>query len=102
MAIDSMHHAPSDILEPEYEELLRHLKVGGAGSACVPKEQVGLRQTSLQALGPKTDGPGTPWAEPYDLEKLLSMFEPARFDVVLYQEFHNSDFNWFDLLYRGT
>ena len=24
------------------------------------------------------------------------MFAPARFDVVLYQEFHNSDFNWFD------
>ncbi len=51
--------------------------------------------------GEITDGFGTPWCEPYDLAKLLSMFEPAKFDVVLYQEFHNSDFNWFDLLYRG-
>jgi hypothetical protein len=51
--------------------------------------------------GLTTDGPGTPWAEWYDLDKLLSMFAPARFEVVLYQEFHNGDFNWFDLRYRG-
>ena len=29
MAMGSMHHAPMDILKPEYQELLRHLKVGG-------------------------------------------------------------------------
>jgi hypothetical protein len=28
------------------------------------------------------------------------MFEPAKFEVVLYREFHNGDFNWFDLLYK--
>jgi len=47
-----------------------------------------------------TDGKGTPWAEPYDPQKLLSMFAPAKFDVVLYQEFHKGDFVWFDLPYR--
>jgi len=56
---------------------------------------------SFDKWGPMVDGPGTPWEEWYDVPKLLSMFEPAKFDVVLYQEFHNSDFNWFDLCYSG-
>ena len=29
MAMGSLHHAPLDILKPEYEELVRHLKTGG-------------------------------------------------------------------------
>ena len=29
MAMGSLHHAPSDIMKPEYQELMRHLKVGG-------------------------------------------------------------------------
>jgi hypothetical protein len=47
-----------------------------------------------------TDG-GAPWVEWYDLTKLHAVLEPARFDTVLYFEFHNSDFNWFDLLRRS-
>ena len=43
--------------------------------------------------------PGLPWAEWYDLDKLLGLFDHARFEVVLCREFHNSDFIWFDLLY---
>lgn len=32
------------------------------------------------------------------LEKVLWFLQPAKFEVILNFEFHNSDFNWFDLL----
>jgi len=104
MAMGSMHHAPVDILKPEYRELLRHLKVGGRWlQLAYPKARwVRDKRPRFAHWGLTTDGPGTPWAEWYDVEKLLGMFAPSEFEVVLYQEFHNSDFNWFDLLYRGT
>jgi protein-L-isoaspartate O-methyltransferase len=104
MAMGSMHHAPADILEPEYKELLRHLEVGGHWlQLAYPKARwIRDKRPRFAHWGLSTDGPGTPWAEWYDVEKLLGMFTPAKFDVVLYQEFHNSDFNWFDLLYRGN
>ena len=35
------------------------------------------------------------------LERVRSL-APAKFDLVLYQEFHQGYFNWFDLFYRGT
>ncbi|SRR6266481_4474985 len=103
MAMGSLHHAPIDILKPEYNELLRHLKVGGRWlQLAYPKERwIRDKRPRFAYWGLTTDGAGTPWAEWYDVEKLLSMFGPARFDVVLYQEFHNSDYNWFDLLYLG-
>ena len=50
--------------------------------------------------GEKTDG-GAPWMEWYDLEKLLRRLEPYRFDTVLAFNFHDDDFNWFDLQLRG-
>jgi SAM-dependent methyltransferase len=103
MAMGSLHHAPMSVLKPEYQELLRHLKVGGRWlQLAYPKSRwVRDGRPRFAHWGVVTDGVGTPWAEWLDLEKLLSMFAPAKFDVVLYQEFHNSDFNWFDLLYRG-
>jgi 2-polyprenyl-3-methyl-5-hydroxy-6-metoxy-1,4-benzoquinol methylase len=103
MAMGSLHHAPMDILKPELRELLRHLKVGGRWlQLAYPKSRwVRNKRPRFAYWGVMTDGEGTPWAEWLDLEKLLGVFGPAKFDVVLYQEFHNSDFNWFDLLYRG-
>lgn len=103
MAMGSMHHAPLGVLKPEYHELLRHLKIGGRWlQLAYPFSRwVRYGKPSFSKFGELTDGIGTPWAEPYDLPKLLDMFAPAKFDVVLYQEFHNSDFNWFDLLYKG-
>jgi SAM-dependent methyltransferase len=103
MAMGSMHHAPRDFLKPEYQELLRRLKVGGRWfQLAYPKARwIRDKRPSFGKWGEMCDGAGTPWAEWYDLDKLLSVLAPARFDVVLYREFHNSDFNWFDLLYRG-
>lgn len=103
MAMGSLHHAPMDILKPEFRELLRHLKVGGRWlQLAYPKSRwVRDKRPPFAHWGVVTDGEGTPWAEWLDPGKILSLFGPAKFDIVLYQEFHNSDFNWFDLLCRG-
>jgi 2-polyprenyl-3-methyl-5-hydroxy-6-metoxy-1,4-benzoquinol methylase len=103
MAMGSLHNAPEHVMKPEYQELLRHLRVGGRWLQLAYPRRRWIREgrSPYSQWGVTTDGQGTPWCEPYELEKLLGMFAPAKFDVVLYQEFHNSDFNWFDLLYRG-
>ena len=103
MAMGSLHHAPSDILKPEYQELVRHLRVGGRWlQLAYPKSRwVRNGRPRFGHWGVITDGEGTPWAEWLDKEKLLGILAPAKFDVILYQEFHNQDFNWFDLLYHG-
>jgi SAM-dependent methyltransferase len=104
MAMGSLHNAPIEVMRPEYRELIRHLKVGGRWLQLAYPRARWTRDDSppFDVWGPMTDGPGTPWEEWYDLPKLLSILEPAKFEVVLYREFHNSDFNWFDLLYVGT
>jgi SAM-dependent methyltransferase len=104
MGLNEVRFVLFEDLKPEYQELLRHLKPGGRWlQLAYPKSRwIRDRRPPFSIWGQYTDGPGTPWCEPYDLKKLLSMFEPAKFDVVLYQEFHNCDFNWFDLLYQGN
>jgi hypothetical protein len=102
MAMGSLHNAPVKVMKPEYQELLKHLKIGGRWLQLAYPRSRWIREgrSPFRKWGEITDGAGTPWCEWYDLPKLLSMFAPAKFDVVLYQEFHNGDFNWFDLLYR--
>jgi 2-polyprenyl-3-methyl-5-hydroxy-6-metoxy-1,4-benzoquinol methylase len=103
MAMGSLHHAPQDVIKPECKALLQHLKVGGRWLQLAYPKTRWIREGSqnFSSWGEQTDGPGTPWAEWLDLPKLLSMLEPARFDIVLCQEFHSSDFIWFDLKYKG-
>jgi 2-polyprenyl-3-methyl-5-hydroxy-6-metoxy-1,4-benzoquinol methylase len=103
MAMGSLHNAPEHVMKPEYQELIRHLKIGGRWlQLAYPKSRwIRDNRPRFRHWGVVTDGEGTPWCEPYELDTLLNMLAPAKFDVVLYQEFHNSDFNWFDLLYRG-
>jgi 2-polyprenyl-3-methyl-5-hydroxy-6-metoxy-1,4-benzoquinol methylase len=101
MAMGSLHNAPVEVMKPEYQELLKHLRVGGRWLQLAYPKSLWIQHGS-----PTFDKWGqmlerSPWEEWYDVPKLLSMFEPAKFDVVLYHEFHNGDFNWFDLLYRG-
>jgi len=102
-AAGSLHHAPADIIKPEAHELLKHLKIGGRWiQLAYPYTRwVNEGQLPFDKWGENTDGAGTPWAEWYDLPKLLKLLEPAKFDVVLSQEFHNHAFIWFDLVYRG-
>lgn len=101
MAMGSLHNAPVEVMKPEYQELLRHLKVGGRWLQLAYPESLWIKhgRPTFDEWGRLLEG--SPWEEWYDVPKLLSMFGPAKFDVVLYHEFHNGDFNWFDLLYRG-
>ena len=102
MCIGSLHNAPFEVIRPEVQELLRHLRIGGRWIQLAYPKTKWLREGSLpfDMWGIRTDGPGTPWVEWYDLPKLLRLLEPARFDVVLYLEFDNNNFNWFDLVRR--
>jgi hypothetical protein len=51
----------------------------------------------FEKWGEKTDG-GAPWMEWHDIEKVRWYLAPAKFELVLAIEYHNSDFNWFDLV----
>lgn len=99
----SLINAPFDIMQAEAQELLRHLPVGGRWIELAYPQARWERDGRLpfDRWGERTDGPGTPWVEWYDLSKLRALLEPAKFEVVLYTEFHNSDFNWFDLMRRA-
>src|SRR5262249_19583478 len=46
--------------------------------------------------GKETDGAATPWAEWYDVPKLLRQLLPFRFHVLM--AFDDGDLNWFDLM----
>jgi 2-polyprenyl-3-methyl-5-hydroxy-6-metoxy-1,4-benzoquinol methylase len=102
MAMGSLHHAPSDILKPEYQELLRHLKVGGRWLQLAYPRSRWIREgrEPFSKWGVITDGPGTPWSEWMEPDKLMGLLAPGKFEVVLYREFYTY-LNWFDLLYRG-
>jgi SAM-dependent methyltransferase len=103
MAMGSLHNAPEDVMKPEALELARRLKPGGRWLQLAYPRNRWEREGALPFAewGELTDGPGTPWEEWYDVPKLLALLEPARFDLVFYCEFHNRDFNWFDLVFRG-
>ncbi len=99
----SLINAPMPQMAEQCARLLQHLPIGGRWiELCYPRERW-QREGALpqDRWGPKTDGPGTPWIEWYDLPKLLERLAPARFDVVLAFNFHNDDFNWFDLVRRA-
>ncbi|UCH51025.1 MAG: class I SAM-dependent methyltransferase [Chloroflexota bacterium] len=102
LCLGSLINAPFEVARREAQELLKHLKIGGRWIELAYPKKRWVREGRLpfSVWGEFTDGPGTPWMEWYDLPKLLRRLEPAKFDVVLYHEFHNGDFNWFDLLRR--
>ncbi|HXM96751.1 MAG TPA: class I SAM-dependent methyltransferase [Candidatus Dormibacteraeota bacterium] len=96
-------HAPSDVIRPDYQELIRHLKVGGRWLQCAYPKIRWLRDASpaFAGWGPMVGGPRTPWAEWYDAPKLLDVLAPAKFEVLLYEEWSDGQYNWFDLRYLG-
>jgi len=100
LCLGSLINAPFEVVKEEAQELLKHLRTGGRWIELAYPKKRWMREGRLpfKAWGEYTDGPGTPWMEWYDLPKMLRRLEPAKFDVVLYHEFHNSDFNWFDLI----
>jgi SAM-dependent methyltransferase len=99
----SLINAPFDVIRLEAQELLKHLAIGGRWIELAYPKARWEREGKLpfDQWGLQTDGAGTPWVEWYDLDKLQAILKPAQFDVILYFEFHNGDFNWFDLLRRA-
>ena len=94
----SLINAPFEIIHEEAQEILKHLPVGGRWvELAYPKERWEKEgRMPFDKWGKKTNG-GAPWIEWYDLEKMFMRLAPAKFDVVLYFNYHNDDFNWFDL-----
>lgn len=97
--LGSLINAPFDVTRLEVQALLPHLPAGGRWVELAYPEVRWVREGGLPFTewGAKTDG-GAPWMEWKDLSKLRRLLEPATFEVILSLDFHNSDFNWFDLV----
>lgn len=100
----SMHHAPFEVVRQEAQELLKHLAPGGRWIQLAYPRVRWAREGHLpfDEWGTRTDGETTPWAEWYDLEKVLTLLAPSEFEVILAFEFHSGDFNWFDLTHVAS
>ncbi|MEZ6143234.1 MAG: class I SAM-dependent methyltransferase [Zavarzinella sp.] len=99
----SMIHSPFQFTRNECQILADHLKIGGRWIELGYPEQRWLNEgkMSFEDWGDRTDGTA-PWVEWKDLSKINRLLEPFQFDIVLYFEFHRSEFNWFDLIKRDT
>jgi SAM-dependent methyltransferase len=100
--LGSMINAPFEFSRLEARALLNHLRIGGRWIELAYPRERWQRDGSppFELWGKFTDGASTPWMEWYDLPRLLDRLEPALFDVLLSFNFHNNDFNWFDLIRR--
>jgi SAM-dependent methyltransferase len=96
----SQINCPFGFARRECALILRHLKRDGRWiELAYPKERwVRDGSPPFRIWGTMTDGEGTPWVEWYDLDKLLRRLAPAHFEPILSFNFHNDDFNWFDLV----
>jgi SAM-dependent methyltransferase len=99
LAIGSLHHAPQEIVGPEIAELSKRVVTGGRWlQFAYPRarwEHDG--GPPFNQWGETTDGPGTPWAEWYDAEKISALLG-QRFALVFSHEWHDREFNWFDFV----
>jgi len=98
----SMLHVPFEFSRREAQRFLRHLRIGGRWIELTYPRERWEREGSLpfDQWGKQTDGAATPWAQWYDLPRILERLRPAEFDAVLSFNFHDNDFNWFDLIRR--
>jgi 2-polyprenyl-3-methyl-5-hydroxy-6-metoxy-1,4-benzoquinol methylase len=98
-ALGSLIHAPLDLARDEVNSIVRHLRNDGRWLHFAYPESRWRRdgRPPLYAWGRMTDGPGTPWAEWHDREKVISLFPDHDVNVLFDCEWHDGDFNWFDL-----
>lgn len=97
----SLHHAPAEVIKSEFTALASRLKVGGRFIMLAYPKSRWEREGSpaFSEWGKMTDGKATPWAEWYDVPKLLRQLAPLRFHVLMtFDNIANSDMNWFDLV----
>jgi hypothetical protein len=98
----SMITVPFEFARLEADALVQHLGLGGRWVELAYPPERWVREGSLpfDKWGRSTDGATTTWMEWYDLSRLRERLRPAEFDVILSFNFHNDDFNWFDLIRR--
>jgi SAM-dependent methyltransferase len=96
----SQINVPFEFAKRECAAILPHLKPGGRWIELAYPRERWVREGSppFRIWGNMTDGEGTPWMEWYDLEKVLNRLAPVRFRPALAFNFHDNDFNWFDLV----
>lgn len=98
----SLINAPCHVIRSEVQALLDHLPVGGRWVELAYPKRRWEREGCMpfETWGDVTDG-GAPWMEWYDFDKRCQSLAPATFETNLYFEFHDGDFNWFDLVRRS-
>lgn len=96
----SLINVPFEFARAECMRILPHLKPGGRWiELCYPRERwVREGKPPFTEWGKVTDGERTPWVEWYDLIKIKKRLFPAPMEVVLDFNFHNDEYNWFDLM----
>jgi len=98
-ALGSLINAPLAFIKVEVSSLKRHLRPGGRwlhfGYPKSRWEREGLVEFSK--WGEMTDGPGTPWMEYHDRAKMHWLFRDSQIRILFECEWHNCDFNWFDI-----
>jgi hypothetical protein len=98
-AIGSLINSPLDFTRSEIQAIVPHLrKYGRWLHFGYPKSRwIRDDKPPFSEWGHMTDGPGTPWMIYHDREAIDYLFSPYRFEIVFECEWHNGDFNWFDL-----
>lgn len=98
-AIGSLINAPLGVIAQEMKFLVRRLKPGGRFLHFAYPRARWEREGAppLSEWGEMTDGPGTPWMEWHDAEKVRQLFHPQPIRILFSCEWHESDFNWFDI-----
>jgi hypothetical protein len=100
MAIGALLNAPRKVTRAEFQWLLPHLNTSARWLHLAYPKSRWIREgmPAFSQWGERTDGPGTPWMEYHDWEKMLYFFAPTKIELVFNSEWHNNDFNWFDLI----
>lgn len=102
LVVGSLINAPYEFMCEERRLLADHLRTGGRWLELGYPQERWKNEGSLPFTewGDRTDG-GAPWIEWYDLEKLTRSLEPHQFDMILAHNYHDDEFNWFDLLKKS-
>jgi cyclopropane fatty-acyl-phospholipid synthase-like methyltransferase len=98
-ALGSLINAPAAVIKAEITLIKQHLRVGGRWLHFAYPKSRWQREgaTAFSHWGELTDGLGTPWMEFHDRAKIEWLFKPSKIRVLFECEWHNSDFNWFDI-----
>ena len=98
-ALGSLINAPLAVTRSEIARIKQHLRPGGRWLHFAYPKARWVREGSLPYAqwGEHTDGAGTPWMEYHDRAKMEWLFAPSQIRILFDCEWHDSDFNWFDL-----